>query len=46
MLEPGLVKKYFESNSLKDLHFQIKNIVQNEGETVKKLKIIESDLKN
>ena len=47
MLEPGLVKKYFESNSLKDWYFHIRDIVQNEGETVKKIqmKIIESDLK-
>ena len=36
MLEPGFVKKYFKSNSLKKLFFQTRGIVQNEGETVKK----------
>ena len=37
MLEPGLVKKYFKSNLLKDLYFQARNIFENEEETVKKL---------
>ena len=40
VLEPGLVKKYFQSDSLKDFYFETKDYIENENKAVKEIKML------